>query len=71
MKKLILFLVFLLPVIISSTVIPAGDVSGLWDVAGSPYYVDGEIIIQADTELEIEAGVDVIFNDHYKFYILW
>ena len=29
MKKLILFLVFLLPVIISSTVIPAGDVSGL------------------------------------------
>ena len=69
MKKLILLFVFVLPVILGSTVIPAGDVNGVWDLAGSPYYIDGEIIIQADTELEIEAGVDLIFNDHYKLNI--
>jgi len=69
MKKLGLSLAFLLPVILSSTVIPGGDVSGVWNLAGNPYYIDGEITIQSDTELEIEAGVDVIFNDHYKFYI--
>jgi len=69
MKKTILFLAFLLPALLCSTVIPAGDVSGVWNLAGSPYYVDGEITIQSDTELEIEPGVDVIFNDHYKFLI--
>ncbi|MDA3813104.1 MAG: T9SS type A sorting domain-containing protein [Candidatus Cloacimonetes bacterium] len=70
MKKLFLFFVLLAPVILCSTVIPAGDVSGVWDLAGSPYYVDGEITIQSETELEIEAGVDVIFNDLYKFFIM-
>ncbi|MFC1898545.1 carboxypeptidase regulatory-like domain-containing protein [Candidatus Cloacimonadota bacterium] len=69
MKRSVILLAFLLPVILSSTVIPGGDVSGVWDLAGSPYYVDGEITIQSGSELNIEAGVDVIFNDHYKFYI--
>jgi len=69
MKKSVLFLAFLFPIILCSTIIPAGDVSGLWDVAGNPYFIDGEITIQSGTELEIEPGVDVIFNDHYKLII--
>ena len=70
MKKLFLIFVLLAPVILCSTVIPAGDVSGVWDLAGSPYYIDGEISIQSGTELEIAAGVDVIFNGLYKFFIM-
>lgn len=69
MKNYLIFLLVLLPVMLSSTVIPAGDVSGVWDIAGNPYYIDGEITIQAGDELEIQAGVDVIFNEHYKFNI--
>ena len=69
MKNLFLVLVFLLPIALSSTLIPAGNVSGVWDLAGSPYYIDGEIVIQAGTELQINPGVEVIFNNHYKFNI--
>lgn len=69
MKKIVLLLILMIPVLLSATVIPAGDVSGIWDVAGSPYYIDGEITIQSGEELQIEPGVDVIFNAHYKFNI--
>ncbi|MBN1948886.1 MAG: carboxypeptidase regulatory-like domain-containing protein, partial [Candidatus Cloacimonetes bacterium] len=69
MKKLFIFISMILPWLLCSTVIPAGDVSGLWDLTGSPYYIDGEITLQAGEELLIEAGVDVIFNDHYQFII--
>jgi len=69
MKNYYLVLVLLVPILLSATVIPAGDVSGVWDLAGSPYYIDGEIFLQPEEELTIEAGVDVIFNDLYKFTI--
>lgn len=69
MKKLVVLFSLLFPVLLSSTVIPAGDVSGTWDVAGSPYFIDGEITIQSGDALQIEPGVDVIFNAHYKFII--
>ncbi|MBN2017236.1 MAG: T9SS type A sorting domain-containing protein [Candidatus Cloacimonetes bacterium] len=65
----LIFLLVLIPVILNSTVIPAGNVSGVWDIAGSPYYIDGEITIQASDQLEIQPGVDVIFNAHYKLII--
>ncbi len=70
MKTVILTLIFLIPLFLNSTLIPGGDVSGVWDLPGSPFYIDGEITIQSGEELVIEAGVDVIFNDHYKFIIL-
>ncbi|MBU0520580.1 T9SS type A sorting domain-containing protein [bacterium] len=51
------------------TTIPAGPVSGNWDVAGSPYLIQGEIQIDAGASLQIDAGVEVIFAGHYKFLV--
>ena len=47
----------------------SGDVSGTWNLAGSPYHVVGDINIPLDETLTIEAGVQVIFDDYYEFRI--
>jgi parallel beta helix pectate lyase-like protein len=53
----------------SQTTVPAGNVSGTWTLAGSPYNVQGDITIQDGTTLTIEPGVDVVFDGHYKFNV--
>ena len=47
--------------LIADTHIPAGNVSGNWAYANSPYIIDGEISIQVGDELTIEPGVYVLF----------
>jgi len=72
MKKLILFvsMTFLLVSFLAAqTHIPAGNVSGTWNVAGSPYIIDGEIQIISGDQLTIDAGVAVEFSGHYKFIV--
>ena len=44
------------------TEIPAGDVSGTWTKANSPYNINGEITIPNDSTLTIEPGVEVVFT---------
>jgi len=51
------------------TDIPAGNVSGTWTIANSPYHVLGEIIIPNGETLTIEPGVEIIFMGHYKFNV--
>ena len=51
------------------TVISAGDVNGVWTAAGSPYQIEGDIIVQAGETLEIEAGVKVEFQGYYKLLV--
>ncbi|MCL5029360.1 MAG: T9SS type A sorting domain-containing protein [Bacteroidetes bacterium] len=51
------------------TDIAAGNVSGMWTAAKSPYYINGEITIPNDSTLTIEPGVEVIFKGHYIFYV--
>lgn len=53
----------------AQTIVPGGNVSGTWNTAGSPYLVQGEITIHADSTLIIESGVEVIFQGHYKFIV--
>ncbi len=53
----------------AETHIPAGNVSGNWAFANSPYIINGEISIQLGDELAIEPGVQVLFSGHYKFNI--
>jgi nitrogen fixation protein len=48
-------------------IIETGLVYGKWDKACSPYLIKGDIWIEDGTTLEIEAGVEVIFQDHYRF----
>jgi len=51
------------------THIPAGDVFGIWDSTGSPYYIDGEIHVPTDSMLRIEPGCSIIFTGRYKFCV--
>ncbi len=80
MKKLItmtcfyfsihLFLILLnLEIVQAQTEIPAGNVSGAWILANSPYNINGEITIPDGETLTIEPGVDVIFTGHHKLNV--
>ena len=72
MKKITFLFTFLFAISIFSiadTHIPAGDVSGTWAYANSPYIIDGEINIQVGNVLTIEPGVQVLFSGYYKFNI--
>lgn len=70
MKTLILFSLFIIPVCLAAqTPVPPGPVSGTWDLAGSPYMVNGEININEDSTLVIEPGVEVRFTGWYKFIV--
>jgi hypothetical protein len=53
----------------AQTDIPAGDVSGTWTLANSPYHINGEITIPDGQTLTIEPGVEVLFTGHYKFNV--
>ena len=48
----------------SPTTIPAGNVTGTWMKAGSPYLVEGEITVPDGQSLTIEPGVTVEFLNH-------
>jgi hypothetical protein len=47
------------------TEIPAGNVSGTWSNANSPYFVSGDIQVEPNDTLIIDPGVKVIFVGHY------
>ena len=51
------------------TVIPTGTVSGIWTAAESPYLIEGDIAIHADSVLTIEPGVVVNFQGHYHLAV--
>ncbi|TKJ42388.1 hypothetical protein CEE37_01525 [candidate division LCP-89 bacterium B3_LCP] len=68
-----LFIVGLLGFVLTSSAFAdtnvSGTVSGLWDAAGSPYIVQGDLFVPADSVLIIEPGVTVIFEDNYEFEV--
>jgi parallel beta-helix repeat protein len=45
----------------------AGQVSGVWTAAGSPYYALADIEVPFGSSLIIEPGVEVKFTGHFKF----
>ncbi len=53
----------------AETVIPAGDVSGVWRMAGSPYMINGDITIPSGETLTIYPGVTVFFESWYKLTV--
>ena len=71
MKKItiIFSLLYVFALSFADTHIPAGNVSGVWTFANSPYIIDGEISISTNAALVIEPGIEVIFSGHYKFNI--
>ena len=53
----------------AQTPVPGGNVSGTWALTGSPYLIQGAIMIPNDSTLTIEPGVTVNFQGTYKLYV--
>jgi predicted outer membrane repeat protein len=70
LKILILLLTILSTSLYAQTVVPGGTVSGVWNSAGSPYLVQGAIMIANGTTLTIEPGVVVEFQGSYKLLVM-
>ncbi|OFY65596.1 MAG: hypothetical protein A3H98_11795 [Bacteroidetes bacterium RIFCSPLOWO2_02_FULL_36_8] len=65
------FTLFLFPLQIQAqTTISGGLVYGTWNITGSPYRVQGSIMIPADSTLTIEPGVKIEFEGVYKLLVL-
>ncbi len=47
---------------LSQTIIPAGNVSGTWTAANSPYQVQGLIVVQDGQTLTVEPGATIQFG---------
>lgn len=47
----------------------SGAVFGTWDLAGSPYLVEGDLLVDVGRKLVIEPGVDIRFRGPYVFRI--
>lgn len=65
-----LFLFFLSLFAHAQTIIPGGSVNGSWPLDGSPYLIQGSILIEDGETLSIEPGVTVEFEGHYKLFVL-
>lgn len=72
MKKhlLILTTFFTLTVAHGQTNVSGGTVSGTWTLAGSPYLIQGSIMVSNDSTLTIQPGVTVNFQGTYKLLVL-
>ncbi|MBL7191852.1 hypothetical protein ISS30_09150 [bacterium] len=69
--SIFLIAVLILPAVsLAETIIPPGLVSGTWTQAGSPYLVQGDISINETSTLNIEPGVEVIFQGYYRLLCL-
>ena len=69
MKSLLYLLILALSLNTYATNIPGGNVSGIWNLSGSPYYINGSITVPAASTLEIQPGVKVIFNNTYDLTV--
>ncbi|MBI5060624.1 right-handed parallel beta-helix repeat-containing protein [candidate division KSB1 bacterium] len=47
----------------------AGNVTGRWTHAQSPYVVTGDLLVPRGERLEIESRVEIVFTGHYKFVV--
>ena len=73
MKKIFVFL-FVATVVLAFTtesngISVCGNISGVWDLAGSPYNVTCDVTVPAGQTLEIRPGVKVLFTGHYRFNV--
>ena len=71
MKTLFFIFIFILcsTFILAQTNVPGGNVSGIWTMTGSPYLIQGNINVHADSSLSIEPGVNVNFQGDYSLTV--
>jgi len=53
----------------ADTIVPGGPVSGLWTLSGSPFLIEGDIVVEIGSELFIEPGCHVNFTGHYELRV--
>jgi hypothetical protein len=53
----------------SDTIVDGGSVSGLWDLAGSPYILQGNVTVPAGETLTIDPGVIVFTQGGYSLHV--
>ena len=53
----------------AATSITGGAVSGVWNQAGSPYWIEGDINVPTGNTLEIWDGTEVRFNGAYSLQV--
>jgi len=64
MKRLFLVLSISVFTMVSlAQTIVSGNVSGTWDIGGSPYLMIDDCTVQTGTELIIEPGVEIVIGD--------
>ncbi|TAF74386.1 MAG: T9SS C-terminal target domain-containing protein [Bacteroidetes bacterium] len=68
MKLKLLLLILVSFNLIAQTNILTGNVSGNWSLSGSPYLIQGNILIPDGSTLIIEAGVVVEFQGKFKLF---
>ena len=56
-------------VILAQTNISAGNVFGTWKKTGSPFKINGNIVVPKDSTLRIEKGVKVEFQGSYSLEV--
>ena len=54
----------------AQTTVPGGNVSGTWTLAGSPYLVQGSVMVPGNQTLTIEPGVKVVFQGTFKLLVI-
>lgn len=71
MRKILSILILLrfASSLIAQTIVPGGLVSGTWPTSGSPYLVQGNLLIANGTSLIIAPGVTVNFHGSYKMLV--
>jgi hypothetical protein len=65
-------LIFILAahVLQGQTIVPGGYASGEWDATGSPYIVEGDLLVHPDSALTITSGTSVLFRGEFRIEIL-
>lgn len=47
----------------------SGNATGVWNLSGSPYWVEGNLLVPSGGSLVIEPGVEVRFRGPYRFLV--
>ena len=65
----VIYVLLSIPVLLYSTDIVSGTVSGVWDSEGSPYNIYSDVTIPDGQILTVEPGTEIVFQGQYKINV--